>query len=102
VSTAEHSGELGRFDFAVDAEELVGGPSTQFFADGVVVLDAAYDGLEVVVASATFAMLSTRTTSCLGSRDTGAPAPERRTAATLPPSLMQVHEVPLACLVAAD
>ena len=41
-------------------------------------------------------------TPCLGSPDTGAPAPERRTLATLPPSVLQVREVLWACLVAAD
>ena len=40
-----------RVEFAVDADQFVGvgGPSAGFFADGVVVLDAADDGREVVV-----------------------------------------------------
>jgi hypothetical protein len=51
VSTGKHGGELGGFELTIDAEQFVGvgSPSAGFFADGVVVLDAAHDGLEVVV-----------------------------------------------------
>ena len=51
MSTGEHGSELGGFELTVDAEEFVGvgGPSAGFFTDGVVVLDAADDGFEVVV-----------------------------------------------------
>ena len=51
MPTSEYGGEFGGFEIAVDAEQFVGvgGPSAGFFADGVVVLDAAHDGLEVVV-----------------------------------------------------
>ena len=41
-------------------------------------------------------------TPCLGPPDTAAPAPERRTAATLPPSLMQVREASWCSLVADE
>ena len=45
-----------RVEFAVDADQFVGvgGPSAGFFADGVVVLDAADDGLEIVVGGGDF------------------------------------------------
>ena len=51
MPAGEYGGELRRFEFAVDAEQFVGvgDPSAGFFADGVVVLDATGDGLEVVV-----------------------------------------------------
>ena len=77
MSTGEHGGELGGFELAVDAEEFVGvgGPPAGFFADGVVVLDAAHDGLEVVVGVGDFGDAQHAYDSVSRFTGDGAPAP---------------------------